>query len=109
MQGFIITWDVNSKNATACNHLKRFVFGQTVRVNGTTYRYPGYVERKGVRYLGQSVLFAVAEQLNDIMALLRGHGIDYVISQATLGPILSHNRSSDGPTDTFDDPKRDES
>jgi len=56
--GFIVTWDVDSKDRPTTAHVYRFVYGDTTRANGRTYRYPGFVEKEGVRYLGQSVLFA---------------------------------------------------
>src|SRR5437867_6418720 len=56
LAGFIVTWDVDSGNLLQCTRVRRFIFGHTVSTNGKTYRYSGFVEHEGVRYLGQSVL-----------------------------------------------------
>ena len=86
--GSIVTWDVDSHNLSQCTRVRRFVFGHTVSVNGKTYRYPGLVELAGVRYLGQSVLFVTRERLEALQPFLRLNGVDHVVSEATLGPIL---------------------
>jgi hypothetical protein len=86
--GFILTWDVDSRDASECTRLRRFIFGQTVSVNGKAYRYPGFVEQEGVRYLGQSVLFVTRERLTPLRGFLRSNGIGHVVTVARLGSIL---------------------
>ncbi len=44
MAGYIITWDVDSRDFRQCTRVRRFVFGHAVSVDGKTYRYPGFVE-----------------------------------------------------------------
>lgn len=82
--GFIVTWDVNSKDRAAAGRLFRFVFGGVSRSNGKTYRYPGFLERVGVRYLGQSVVFVRLARLREIDAFLSNNGIDHEVTPATL-------------------------
>jgi hypothetical protein len=86
--GYVVTWDVDSADVSQCTRVRRFVFGQSVSVNGKEYRYPGFVELDGVRYLGQSVLFVARGRLEALRAFLRSNGVDHVVSEATLGPIL---------------------
>jgi hypothetical protein len=86
--GYVVTWDVDSSDLGQCARLGRYVFGQSVTVNGRTYRYPGFVELEGVRYLGQSVLFVERRHLGALRSFLRSNEVDHVISEATLGPIL---------------------
>ena len=50
-----------------------------------TYRYPGFVELDGVRYLGQSVLFVDKEQLDRLRGFLRSNAVEHVVSEATMG------------------------
>jgi len=90
MQGFIVTWDVDSHNASQCARLSRFVFGYKLKKKGKLYAYPGFVERDGVRYLGQSVLFVTENALTELDAFLHEYGIDHVIGSARLGSIM-HN------------------
>ena len=86
--GFIVTWDVDSTDAAICSRLRRFVFGYSLANNGRTYRYPGLVEREGVRYLGQSVLFVTQSRLAELKSFLRRNGISHVVTMASLGAIM---------------------
>ena len=88
LQGFVITWDVDSRDRAQCARLRRFVFGETSKRDGRTYRYPGFVERPGVRYLGQSVLFVSAGDLSALRGFLESRGIDHVVTRASLGERL---------------------
>src|SRR6059036_1978261 len=71
MAGFIVTWDVDSANTLMCGKIRRFVFGYTSRKSGKAYHYAGLVERDGVRYLGQSVLFVSPAMLGLLTEYLR--------------------------------------
>jgi hypothetical protein len=83
--GFIITWDVDSKDRPTSARVHRFVYGDVAHANGKTYLYPGFVEKDGVRYLGQSVLFVRPGLLAEIDAFLSVHGIDHEVTPTTLG------------------------
>ena len=83
--GHIVTWDVNSAESAAVNRLRRFVFGDVSRARGRTYRYPGFVEREGVRYLGQSVLFVRPSLLGEIRGFLCRVAIDHEVTPASVG------------------------
>lgn len=87
MRRFVVTWDVDSHDPAMCGLLKRFVFGQRLRQGGREYRYPGFVEREGVRYLGQSVLFVVPARKAEIETFLGQHGIPHHILSGTLGTV----------------------
>lgn len=88
MAGFIVTWDVDSRDPALCARLRRHVFGYELRNNGKVYRYPGFVELEGVRYVGQSVLFVTANRLPAIRDFLHANGIDHVLTTASLGAIM---------------------
>jgi len=83
--GSIVTWDVDSKNRATTARVYRFVYGDVTRPNGKIYRYQGFVEREGVRYLGQSVLFVRPGLLAEIDGFLSSYGIDHEITPATIG------------------------
>jgi len=83
-----VTWDVDSGDLLQCTRVRRFVFGHKVSANGKTYRYPGFVELDGVRYIGQSVVFVARYRLDAIRGFLRANRVEYVVSNATLGSIL---------------------
>jgi len=87
-EGFIVTWDVDSRDSAQCAKVRRFVFGYSLNVGERTYRYPGFVEREEVRYLGQSVLFVPAMWLGDFRAYLRTHKVDHVVTTAWLGSVM---------------------
>lgn len=83
--GFIITWDVDSADRSGSNRLHRFMYGDETQVDGRLYRYPGFVDWDGVRYLGQSVVFVRPEFLREVDAFLAGAGIDHESTRAVLG------------------------
>ena len=89
VSGCIVTWDVDSGDAGQCARVRRFVFGYSTASRGRTYRHPGFVEREGVRYLGQSVLFVTAEHLSTLHGFLDRHAVGHVVTRATLGRRIS--------------------
>ena len=85
LRGFIITWDVDSSDASTCSRLRRFVYGHELSNGTKSYRYPGLVEREGVRYLGQSVPFVTHARLPELQSFLVRHGIAHLATPASLG------------------------
>ncbi len=83
--GFIVTWDVDSLDRVTAHRVHYFVFGTTVTAKGRIYRYPGFVERSGVRYLGQSVIFVPPALLGEIDAFLARNAVSHEATRATLG------------------------
>lgn len=83
--GFIVTWDVNSLDQVAAHRVHYFIFGATVHSAGRLYLYPGFLEKEGVRYLGQSVVFVKPSLLRGIDAFLSRNGVDHEATLATLG------------------------
>ena len=83
--GYLVTWDVNSMDRAGVARLRRFVFGDSTRSGERVYRYPGFVERDGVRYLGQSVLFVRPHLLKEIEDQLAALGVDHETTAAVLG------------------------
>ncbi len=83
-----MTWDVDSRNPSQCARVRRFVFGYTLNHGGRIYRYRGFVEGEGVRYLGQSVIFATAGTLPRLLGFLRDQGVECVVTSAWLGAIM---------------------
>ncbi len=88
MIGYLVTWDVDSRNPALCSRLSRFVFGYEIAKNGKTYRYPGFVEREGVRYIGQSVLFVTTASLGELRSFLSSNRIDHVVTNGSIGSIM---------------------
>ena len=83
--GFIVTWDVDCSDRSTGERLRRFVFGSTVISEGRVYRYPGFIVKEGVRYLGQSVVFVPFSLLTPIESKLSSMGIDHETIRAVLG------------------------
>ncbi len=88
LDGYIVTWDVDSADVARCARLRRFIFGYVSIKAGTRYTYPGLLDRPGARYLGHSVVFVTAETLPILRSYLRQEGIDHVTMFASLGAIL---------------------
>lgn len=89
LDGYLVTWDADSEDAAACARLRRFVFGYVCEKTGRRYAYPGLLERPGVRYLGQSVVFVPSEALSPLRSFLGREGIDHVVMHASIGAILT--------------------
>ena len=85
LRGFIVTWDVNSADHSAAGRLRRFLYGSTARYHDRTYRYPGFVERDGVRYVGQSVVFVIPPLLGELDEFLTRHGVDHEVIPDSIG------------------------
>ncbi len=85
LRGFIVTWDVDSRDARTSSRLRRFVYGSRVERRGRQYVYPGFVERPDVRYLGQSVLFVPPREIQALRAAFRALGVEHVVTPAALG------------------------
>jgi len=81
--GFLVTWDVNSKDRPLVDRLYVFVWGKKVRAHGKEYVYPGFIDREGVRYLGQSVLFVRPNLLSELTTFLTQCGVDHIVDAAT--------------------------
>ena len=85
LTGFVVTWDVDSREGPACRRLQRFIYGYTATWNGRLYRYPGFVDREGVRYLGQSVLLVRTNQLASLVSGLSRLSIDFEVDEGSIG------------------------
>ena len=88
LAGFIVTWDVYSRDRAQCGRLRRFVYGDKTSGNGKAYEYRGLVHQEGVRYLGQSVLFVSRDRLAALCSFLKANGIAPVVTEAILGRII---------------------
>ena len=84
LTGFIVTWDVDSRDKPVCGRLHRFIFGYVLAKNGREYRYAGFIDRPGVRYLGQSVLFVIPELLSELRQFLDANRIEHVTISASI-------------------------
>lgn len=85
MTGFIITWDVESRDRAMCGRLRRFIYGNEVKKSGKVYRYPGFIHREGVVYVGQSVLFVTRTRLPEIVGFLHREHVDHHLRAASVG------------------------
>ncbi len=63
----------------------RFIYGHVGKWNDREYRYPGFVEREGVRYLGQSVLLVRKDRLPELTAGLTRIGVDFDLDCGSVG------------------------
>ena len=86
--GFLVTWDVDTSDASECSRVRRFIYGYALRNNGKNYRYPGFVEREGVRYIGQTVLFVSGERLEELRSFLCELRIEHVVTNSWIGSVL---------------------
>ena len=85
LDGFLVTWDVDSRDRAACARLQRFVYGYALVRDSKTYRYAGFVERDGVRYLGQSVLLVKGDLVPELTRGLSRIGIEFEVDRGSVG------------------------
>ncbi len=83
--GFLVSWDLDSRDKAATMRLYHFVFGREDFQGGKVYRREGFVASDGVRYLGQSVLFVTPGRLGEIVSFLARNRIDHESIPAALG------------------------
>ena len=81
--GFVVTWDVDSRDRTTADRLYVFVWGKKVRRGGKVYEYRGFVHEDGVRYVGQSTLFVRPDRLSRLINFLEQAGVDHAIDQVS--------------------------
>ena len=81
--GFLVTWDLDSRNGSVTNSTQYFVFGRTSAKNGKVYEYKGFVWKDGVRYVAQSALFVLPDRLDELRSFLVKHAIDHAIDPVT--------------------------
>ena len=41
--GFLVTWDLDSRDQAALSRMQYFLFGRRYQRNGKEYEYPGFV------------------------------------------------------------------
>lgn len=82
--GYLVTWDLDSRDKATTMRLYHFVYGREDVKGGRVYRQGGFVSRPGVRYLGQSVLFVAPSALAEISDFLGRNGIDHEVITAAL-------------------------
>lgn len=74
-----------ARTKAACDRLFRFLYDDTTRSNERVYRYPGFIEKEGVPYLGQSVVFVIPRLRPEIEDALARLGVDHEATPANLG------------------------
>ena len=89
MAGYIVTWDVNSKDAAQRARVRRFIDGRAEVVDGRNHKYPGFAEQEGVRYLGQSTLFVSKERLDALRKFLMANDVIHGVTEAWIGSNLA--------------------
>ncbi len=80
--GFLVTWDVDSRDRGAVNRMQYFIFGRKDRQREG--RDPtGFVWRPGVRYVAQSAVVVVREELAELEETLLKNGVDFDVDEVT--------------------------
>lgn len=77
--GFVVTWDIDSKDRGAVNRMQYFLFGRRDRLTNGGSPLSGFVWREGVRYLAQSAVGVQPNRLDEIRHFLSRNGIDHEV------------------------------
>lgn len=80
VHGQIVTWDLDRRDLATNGRLRRFIFGYRLPANNgrsREYQYAGFVQKDGVYYLGQSVVFVEPRRVDELIRFLEDHGVTY--------------------------------
>jgi hypothetical protein len=81
-RGFLVTWDVDSRDRRAANRMQYFLFGRKDRKD--KHDDPvGFAWKRGVRNIAQSAVFVEPLRLADIERFLRRNRIDFDMDELT--------------------------
>jgi len=78
--GFLLTWDIDSRDRRAVNRMQYFLFGRKDR-RREGLDPVGFVWRLGVRYIAQSAIFVVRPHLAEMEEFLLNNGIDFDVDE----------------------------
>jgi len=85
----IVSYDVARTNNALAVAIAHFLFGYSVRarVNGGTkeYRYPGFIEKEGVVWLGQSVVLLTPQRSRELQSFLASKGAAHEVLPVRVG------------------------
>ena len=76
---------MDSADRATTQRVYRFAYGDQSGSGDHRYRYAGFVELEGVRYLGQSVLFVLPSRLAEIDGVLTANRVEHEGTAAALG------------------------
>ncbi len=82
--GFLVTWDIDSRDRGAVNRVQYFLFGRSDRTNGESPERKAFVWREGVRYIAQSAVAVRPDRLSEIQEILSTNGIDHEVYRVSL-------------------------
>ena len=77
----IVSYDIAGHDRPTSVKIARFVFGTrtNARIRGgmKEYRYPGFIEKEGVVWLGQSVFLLTPQRSRELRDFLGARGVAY--------------------------------
>lgn len=77
--GFLVSWDIDSRDRSAVNRTQYFLFGRKDRALGDEPERSGFVWKEGVRYLAQSAVAVRPGRLAEVRGFLSRNRIDHEI------------------------------
>jgi hypothetical protein len=78
--GFLLTWDIDSRDRRVVNRMQYFLFGRRDRRRQGEDQV-GFVWRQGVRYIAQSAVFVVRPHLAEMEEFLLSNGVDFDVDE----------------------------
>ncbi|OGS51521.1 MAG: hypothetical protein A3K65_06945 [Euryarchaeota archaeon RBG_16_68_12] len=77
----LVSYDIAGSDGSTAYAVSVWIFGRTVRteVDGgeKEYHYPGFLEKPGVVWVGQSVFLLTPERSREFQDYLNGKGVSY--------------------------------
>ena len=74
----LVSYDVSGHDNRTAVAICHFLFGHVTRAGdaaGKEYRYPGFIERDGVVWVGQSVFLVTPRRSEELGAFLSSRGV----------------------------------
>ena len=76
--GFLVTWDIDSRDRGAVNRMQYCLFGRRDRLNGGS-GVNAFVWKEGIRYVAQSAIAVRPSRLREVQEILSRNGIDHEV------------------------------
>lgn len=77
----LLSYDVPGQDRATAVAISHFIFGRTDRImadgHSREYRYPGFIEKEGVVWVGQSVFLVTPERSREMRGFLDLKGVAY--------------------------------
>jgi hypothetical protein len=81
---FLASYDVSGSARSTAARVCQIIFGRRRNVHGKAKDEPGFIHRRGVTWIGQSVLILPSQDGEELAARLRSLGVRVALAPVTI-------------------------